>query len=574
MSNRPRAHLDRSRFLTEIQARPDVDVLVVGGGIAGVATARDLALQGLRVVVVERDDIASGASGALTRIAQGGFRYLERGEIGLVARAVAERNRFVAAAPHQVRPIRLILPSRTLFGGAFTAITRFLRVSGGHSLPGAALLRAAVGLYQFLGRATRILPDGGLLGARALERGHPGIARRYAGGAYEFEGLIASPERVAVELAEEAVATGTGSAILTRTRIVSVGADGVHLVDEIAGETATLRPRAVVAAAGARADVVARLFGVAARMVDGVAGTHLLLRSPALVAALGGDLLYFEDGEADPARRRLCCAYATDGIVVLGATEVPVTDPDTSAPSAEEEAYLLGAVRHLFPEVAVGPQDVIGRLHGVRPLAVAATDDVTGRSRDHAIHVHDGPILGVPLVSIAGGKWTTFRAIAADATDAVLARLGRSRRVSTEALPIGGGRDFPLGAAARTAAARDLARRFELDPDLADRLIATYGSRAARVAARVAEDDGRRAIAGTSLVVGEVRFFRDDELATRADDVLRRRTRLWLTGTAGPQVAAEVAAILAEARADAGRHGTGAADGGLEQVPQQRTSRS
>ena len=141
--------LNRARLVAEADANPKFDALIVGGGIAGAATFRELTLQGLRCLLVERGDFASGASGALTRVAQGGFRYLEKGEFGLVARAVAERNRFVAAAPHQVRPIRVVLPTETVFGGAPTALARALGRAGGHSLPGAAVLRLAVALYQW-----------------------------------------------------------------------------------------------------------------------------------------------------------------------------------------------------------------------------------------------------------------------------------------------------------------------------------------------------------------------------------------------------------------------------------------
>ena len=195
----PEPILDRARLVAEIDANPKFDALIVGGGIAGAATFRELALQGLRCLLVERHDFASGASGALTRVAQGGFRYLEKGEFGLVARSVAERNRFVAAAPHQVRPIRVVLPSQTLFGGARTALLRATGRDGGHSLSGAAVLRLAVALYQWLGRKTRTLPRGGLVFRRELRRRYPGIASRYRAAAYEFEGLIASPERVAIE---------------------------------------------------------------------------------------------------------------------------------------------------------------------------------------------------------------------------------------------------------------------------------------------------------------------------------------------------------------------------------------
>ena len=201
---------------------------------------------------------------------------------------------------------------------------------------------------------------------------------------------------------------------------------------------------------------------------------------------------------------------------------------------------------------------IVGRLHGVRPLAAAAGTDVTGRSRDHVIHRHP-TVGGLPLISIAGGKWTTFRAIAADAADAVLAATGRSRVISTVRRPIGGGRDFPDEPKARQALASRLAQDFGLGGLIAKRLIAAYGARAPRVAAYLAAPGGRRAIANGALTVGEVRFFAREEMAVGANDVAHRRTRLFLEGRATQTSLAEVEAVLDDVR-------TGV-DGGLEDAP-------
>jgi len=542
--------LDRARLFAEIDANPKFDVLIVGGGIAGAATFRELALQGLRCLLIERHDFASGASGALTRVAQGGFRYLETGEFGLVARSVTERNRFVAAAPHQVRPIRVVLPTETMFGGAPTAVARALGRADGHSLPGAAVLRLAVALYQWLGRKTRALPRGGIIFSRELQLRYPGIAPRYRAAAYEFEGLIAVPERVAIELVEDGVAANRRSAALNYAEISGFDGRDVIVYDARSGASLRAQPRVVVNAAGAGADRVAKLFGVEARMVDGVAGTHLLIRASAVARALGDDLLFFEDGNSERQNRRLCCAYVVGGDVLLGATERPVTDPDLSKPNEDEDAYLLSALRWLFPDIEVSEANIVGRLHGVRPLVASDGHDVTGRSRDHAIPVHHSPMLGIPLVTIAGGKWTTFRAIAEDAAHAVLTRLGRPRVASTASLPIGGGRGWPQGAGERARFRDDLVNTFGLDVSTAERLLATYGSRAPRVAYWLASPDGRRVIGGTSLTVGETRFFATEELATSADDIARRRTRLFLEGRATPEVLAAIDRALSERPAD------------------------
>ncbi len=159
-------------------------------------------------------------------------------------------------------------------------------------------------------------------------------------------------------------------------------------------------------------------------------------------------------------------------------------------------------------------------------------------------------MLGVPLVTIAGGKWTTFRAIAEDAAHAVLTRLGRPRVASTASLPIGGGRGWPQGAGERARFRDDLVNTFGLDVSTAERLLATYGSRAPRVAYWLSSPDGGWVIGGTSLTVGEARFFAAEELATSADDIARRRTRLFLEGRATPEVLAAIDRALSERPAD------------------------
>jgi glycerol-3-phosphate dehydrogenase len=538
--------LDRRRFLAEINAAPEFDALIVGGGISGAATLRELSAQGLRCLLIERADFASGASGALTRVAQGGFRYLETGDFRLVRRAATERNRFVAAAPHQTRPLRVVLPTETWLGGAPTALLRALGSAKGHSLPGALILRVAVALYDALAFQTRVLPLGGLLARAELGRRYPGIAPHYRAAAFEYEALIASPERVAIELIEDAVAEATGSAAMNYAEI-RPAAGALIVRDLLSGAERRVQTRVVVNAAGANADRVAKLFGVETRLVNGAAGTHLLLRAPEVAAALGDDLLFFEDASPDPRRRRLCCVYAIGGNVLLGATETPAGDADASLPTAAEDDYLLAALQRLFPRLTFGAGDILGRLHGVRPLLAVGGDDLTGRSRDHAIHVHAAPD-NRKLVSIAGGKWTTFRAIAADAADAVLAALGRPRHVSTERRPIGGGRDFPRDSSQRARAVGDLAERFGFASALAERLLATYGSRADRVAAYLADPKAQASIADGPLTVGEVRFLAREELAVNGEDVARRRTRLFLEGKATREALEAIERALAEVR--------------------------
>lgn len=408
------------------------DVLVVGGGITGAATFRDLALQGASVVLIDKGRISSGASAALTRIAQGGFRYLETGEIGLVARSVTERNLFIANAPSLVRPIRVVIPTTSWLGGFVHAARRFLGGPVARGLPGYLVLRIAVALYDIIGRRTRILPKGGSFGRAELRRRYPGISGRYHGAAYVYEGAVASPEAVARDLIAEGLDAGECNAAFEDIELAAEDTAGIVVWDRSRQERRLLHPLLIVNAAGAWANDVAERLGLAVQLVRGVAGTHLFLDAPDAARALGEDLLFFEH----PGDRRLCCVYVVDGLVLVGATEIAVDDPDQSTPTAAEDAYLLAAINHLLPGLAPGPQRIVSRLHGVRPLVASDGADLTGLSRDHTVHV-SRTAGAIPVISIVGGKWTTFRAMAEDATDAALAALGRQRVVSTRNRAIG-----------------------------------------------------------------------------------------------------------------------------------------
>lgn len=513
--------LDRARMLAEIAARPDFDVVVIGGGITGAGTFRDLALQGLRVLLVERSDFASGASGALTRIAHGGFRYLERGDIALVRDSVIERDRLLANAPHAVKPIRVVLPLSARLKALVTAPLGFLRLAKTSGLPGTLAMRLAGLLYDGLAPRPRALPRTRLVARAGFPPRLRPLAPRYRALLTMGEGRIHMPERVAVELVEDGVVAGSGSVALNHCPLVEADGGRLTIEDRLGGTLHVVTARAVVNAAGAHADAVAALFGPAEPMTGGVAGIHLLVDAPEAAAALGDDLLFFEDA----ARRRLCVTYQiAPGRLLLGTTEAPVADPDAASATPDDEAYLLAALAAALPDLP--PPSVVERIVGVRPLLRSSDAQLSARSRDHAVLTR--AIGEATLVTVIGGKWTTFRRMAADAADAVLSALGRSRAIDTAALPIGGGRNYPRSDAERTAAEAALVAT-GVGPRLAARLVETYGSRAPRVAASILahgadaiSDDGR-------LTHGEVVFFAREEMAATADDIIRRRTDQFFT---------------------------------------------
>jgi len=524
----PPVVLDRARMRAEIEADPDFDVVVIGGGITGAGTFRDLALQGLRVLLVERADFASGASGALTRIAHGGFRYLERGEIALVRDSVIERDRLVANAPHAVRPISVVLPLSSWFAGLLGAPLRFLKLDkrkGG--LPGIVPMAIGRRLYDALAGKAHALPAGRILTGRGLAARFPYLAGRWTGALELGEARILMPERVAIELIEDGVAAGSRSAALNYCAVTGVEDGRIVLHDALDGVTRAVHAEVMVNAAGAHADSVAALFGVQDKMTGGVAGVHLVLDAPRLAAALGDDLLFFEDANPDPAKRRLNIGYRlAENRVLLGTTESDCPDPDAARLTDEDVRYLKGALAAALPGLGVAEAPVVGHLVGVRPLVRSNAESLASRSRDHAVFVHRTPL---PLVTIIGGKWTTFRRMAEDAADSVLDILGRARRVSTRDLAIGGGAGYPRSAAEREAIVDGLAQSAGIGLDRAAELFDRYGTRARGIAAWVRAYAGESEMAGTRLSAGEIAFFRAAEMAVSDADVIKRRSDAWQT---------------------------------------------
>ena len=509
--------LDRRRMEAEIAADNRFDAVVIGGGITGAGTFRDLALQGLRVLLVERDDFASGASSALTRIAHGGFRYLERGEIGLVRESVVERDLLIANAPHVIRPVRVVLPLRTRLGGLLAAPFHFLKWLPGRGMPGVLPMAIGVRLYDALaGKKRTLAPGGAAMGGKAC-RLFPYLGKRFAGAIWTQEGRIHAPERIAIELVEDGVAAGHRSAALNYCRLVGAEGGTLTLENSLSGERFTVEARVAVNAAGAHSDKVAVLFGIDERMTGGVAGIHVIVEAPSIAKALQDDLLFFEDHHADPAKRRLCVLYRlAANRLLLGTTEFACDDPDEATIRPADEHYLLDALAAALPGPGVTEQNVVGRIVGVRPLVRSKAADLTSRSRSHAIFRHQPD--GLPVVTIVGGKWTTFRRMAEDATDAALAELGQPRAVSTVHMPIGGGRDFRRDEIIQALITSGLSAV------LSERLADTYGSRAMLVADWIRTEGAEPISTDGRLTRGEIAFFAATELATSAEDIVRRRS--------------------------------------------------
>lgn len=515
----------------------DVDVIVLGAGINGCGTFRDLALQGLRVLLLERGDFCQGASAASSRLMHGGLKYLETGEFRLVRESLTERNMLLATAPHYVQPLECVVPVISTFGGIAGSVARFFGIKARINDRGYLITALGLALYDLYGRALRSMPAHRMLRRRGLDRIMPDIAPTVTGAGLYYEGHITHAERLGLELVLDAEAANPNARVHSHVEVLGAKA-GVISWRDATGRTSSARAHVVINAGGAWIDAVNARLGIDSRLMGGSRGSHLVVENPALMRALGGRMVYF--GTPDG---RVNLLYPFAGHVLIGSTDIAQNDPDSASCSAEERDYLCKAVETVFPAIPVKPDQIRHSFSGVRPLP-RAEGDVGAVTRDHSIATLSLPDTTVPVHCLIGGKWTTFRAFSELATDRALADLGLARKVSTAGLAIGGGRDFPRDPEGRAALAKSLARRGGLSLARAEGLLSRYGTWAV---AYVDTLQGRGETMLTSLsdfAREEIRHIATTEHVGGIEDILHRRTLIGMTGRDTPAVRAEIAALL------------------------------
>ncbi len=358
-----------------------------------------------------------------------------------------------------------------------------------------------------------------------------------------FDAWISHPEWLVLELIRDGCRDQPRSAAANHCRVMGCTGKTLTLRDEITGEVVSVTADTVVNASGAWLDRSTALLGGAGPRVMGTKGSHLVLDHPALRDALGGRMAYFEalDG-------RVCIVYPFLDRVLVGSTDIPVEDPDQIATEPAEVDYLLDVLGEVFPNLGFGRADVVYTYVGVRPLARSDADKPGQISRDHSV-VIDPPSQArdIPVVGLVGGKWTTFRALAEEATDEVLRLLGKSRTASTRQLSIGGGTDMPQGAQAMQRFAERIAKDSGLSIARAQALLGRYGSHALRMAQgfKLAGDVPLQHASGYSAA--EVAWLCTETGVIHLDDLVIRRTLLAIRGLVTDAALTELAGIAAQA---------------------------
>ena len=487
------------------------DILIIGGGIVGAGAARDAAMRGLQTCLVEQRDIAFGTSSRSSKLVHGGLRYLEQGELSLVFEAVSERRVLMDIAPHLVVPLGFLFPVYK------------------HSRRGVFTVNIGMWLYDGLSlfRSPKIHRN---LSPDEVRREEPTLRSQDLRGAPLYYDCATDDARLTLENAIDA--TANGAVLHTWTRVIGMSHDaggrvhGVRVRDAHSGEEREISAKVVLNCTGAWTDMTRALAGQAQPLLRPTKGVHIVVDRRRLPVNTAVVCFHPEDG-------RVLFAIPWGDHTYIGTTDTdePV-DPALVAASSTDVAYLLNAGNHYFPGANLTAEDVLSTWAGLRPL-IAHTGSASSVSREHEIVVEpDG------MLTIAGGKLTTYRRMAAELVDRAVSllklsgqvRATRDARTDQRALP--GGVGWPEDDD-RGRVVKLIREAGPVDEPTARLFCDTYGMRGIEVAARIQEN----AALGAALVEGrperlaQVDWGVEKELARTVCDVLIRRTQLYYRDT-------------------------------------------
>lgn len=516
--------------------------LIIGGGINGIGVYRDLALQKIPCLLVDKGDFCGATSAASSRLIHGGLRYLETAEFRLVRESVLERDALLRNAPHQILPLPVWAPTFSWTAGLAMAVPRALRLARDPGPKGALLIKLGLSFFDAFGGPDRRLPRHRLISAQTARRRLPALPAKLAAVLEYYDTRLRSPERLAMELIADAERDCPASLAIPYLEVTGAKGGAVQLSDRLSGETFIVTPALAVNCAGPRVDEVDARLAFRSALIGGTKGSHLVLERADLAEQLGDIMLYFETPD-----HRACLIYRLDGgKVLLGTTDLRTAPADDAICSGEEIDYLFSALEQVLPGSALTRGDIVFSFAGIRPLPKTDGGATGAISRDHKITLLDaGPERPYPLITLIGGKWTTYRACAAQISEQILRLLKKPRLASTLDRPIGGGRGFPADAAGRAAMLSEIAACGGITPQAAERLLQRYGATALALAQGL-DERGRRPIAGLEdYLAGEMLWIASRERVTRLEDIVLRRTLMAFEGAITLPALRSITALVA-----------------------------
>ncbi len=549
----------RETSINALRERPEIPVVILGGGINGIGLFRELAMQGVRCLLVDKADFTAGASSKSSRMIHGGLRYLENREFALVQESLLERNRLLANAPHYVTPLRTTIPLYSHLGGFLRSALIFCGFSIRPGSRGSFITRMGLLFYDLVTRKDRRTPTHHLTGRDQSLREIPGLDPAIVATATYWDARITQAERLCIELIEDARGANPDCVALNYAAPQGIENGRLVLKDLPTGEIFTVEPQVVINATGAWVDLTNAILGVSTHFMGGTKGSHLVVDCPQLYQALGDRMVYYQHTDG-----RVCIVFRFLDKIIMGSTDIPVDDPDKAECEETEIEYMLTTLRGVFPGIAITRQQIVFTYCGVRPLPATSTDVTANISRGHTIRVIEpdttpltfvaqasrlcpepsNPALGTarpfPIYNLIGGKLTTFRALAEQAADQVLKRLGLERRQSTAHLPIGGGKDFPASPEQRAAWIQRVAKSSGLPETRVSNLLGRYGTRAETYA--IASEHPLQSV--PEYTVEEIQRIAMNEQVVHLSDLIHRRSTIALLGRATPDALVELAEVV------------------------------
>ena len=538
------AAMNRNEMLSALKQKPEVSVLIVGGGINGLGTFRDLALNGVDVLLIEKGDFCSGASSASSHMAHGGIRYLENGEFRLVREAVQERNRLLQNAPHVVKPLPTTIPIFKRFSGLLNAPLKFLGALDKPAERGAVVIKLGLMMYDAYTGAQRTVPRHRFYSREESLSRWKHLNREIVNTAVYYDGAILQPERLGVELVLDAEAENPNARALNYVSMIGGDEDTILLRDELTDQTYDVRPKLLINAAGPWIDFTNRKLGLSTRFIGGTKGSHIVVRNEELRREIGDHEFFFENEDG-----RIVLIFPFFDCIMIGTSDIPLENPDEAYCTEEEIEYFLSLTRRIFPALSLTRDQIVFQFSGVRPLPHSTAKTAGQISRDHSIEVLSGDWtnLRFPVYSLVGGKWTTFRAFAEQVTDKTLAYLKLPRLKDTRSLPIGGGRGYPLETGELRRQIESLSAWTGVSRERLKALFERYGTRTESIATYMngGTDFIFRTLPDYSL--REIIFLAQHEKICHLDDFLLRRSMLAMLGRVTGDMVKELAGALGNA---------------------------
>ena len=509
------------------------DLVIIGGGIVGSGAARDAAMRGLSVCLIEQRDLAFGTSSRSSKLVHGGLRYLEMGEFSLVFEAVSERRVLMEIAPHLVQPLGFVFP---VYNG---------------SRHGVFTINLGMWIYDGLSlfRSPKIHRNLSPAEAAAEE---PSLRSADLQGAPLYYDCSTDDARLTLENAIDA--QRHGATVLTWTKVIAIHRDaagkavGVRVLDQISGEERDIGARSLLNATGPWTDQTRKMVGADKPLLRPTRGVHIVIDAARL--ALRNAVVCYH-----PTDRRILFAIPWQDRVYIGTTDTDDNaDPAEVRASAADVRYLIDAGNHYFPNAKLDTADVLSTWAGLRPLIDAGQGGTASSvSREHEILVDPSG-----MITIAGGKLTTYRKMAGELVDRAVALLrltGEKERMKglkdahTARHPLPGAVGWPEDDdRARVEKAIQDAFPAEIDAETARLLCNTYGMRGVDVARRMAADQSAaaRLVSSRPERMAQIDFAVEQELARRLSDVMIRRTQLYFRDPdQGLSAVAAVAARMA-----------------------------